>query len=257
MNAIVDYYNDYDEEGRLYRNHTNAIERLTTMHYLDKLLPPHAVILDGCAGTGVYAFALAEQGHVVTARDLVPRNVDIMRRKQAETPLLHDLGTGDIGDLSAYAAGHFDVVLCMGAFYHVGADERGRIMGECLRVLKPEGLLVIAYLNNLGIALHSLGDELANMDEVLETYANHTQDGLFIGLSPADVEGLASAFDTSILAHIAVDGMKYLLIDKINRASEANFAKYMKLHLATCTDPGLLAASLHNLIVLQKKEQQE
>ena len=77
-NNITDYYNAYDEDGRLFRDYSHQIEWLTTMHYFDDIIPAYSKIFDGCAGTGNYAFKLAEQGHSVVASDLVPHNVDIM-----------------------------------------------------------------------------------------------------------------------------------------------------------------------------------
>jgi len=60
---IVDYYDGYDEEGRLFRNNSHKIEWLTSMHYFKKLFKKNASILDGCAGTGNYAFPLAKMGY--------------------------------------------------------------------------------------------------------------------------------------------------------------------------------------------------
>lgn len=44
------------------------------MHYLKKFIKKGSVILDGCAGTGNYAFPLAESGYEVVAGDVVPAN---------------------------------------------------------------------------------------------------------------------------------------------------------------------------------------
>jgi len=49
----------------------------------------------------------------------------------------------------------FDVVLCMGAFYHIGNEERKIAMIECLRVLKPKGLLVISYIKYTCNSIHT------------------------------------------------------------------------------------------------------
>jgi len=37
--AIINYYNNYDEEVRLFRNNTHKIEWITTMHYFKRLIP--------------------------------------------------------------------------------------------------------------------------------------------------------------------------------------------------------------------------
>lgn len=66
-NAVINYYNTYDEDGRLFRNNNHQIEWLTTMPYFNDIIPAHSKIFDGCAGTGNDAFKLAEQGHSVVA----------------------------------------------------------------------------------------------------------------------------------------------------------------------------------------------
>ncbi len=58
---IINYYNHYEEDGRLFRNYSHQVEWLTTMYYFDRVLPPHSRIFDGCAGTGNYAFELARR----------------------------------------------------------------------------------------------------------------------------------------------------------------------------------------------------
>lgn len=81
VSDVINYYNTYDEDGRLFRDHSHQIEWLTTMHYFHEMLPANSRIFDGCAGTGNYAFNLAEQGHKVVASDLVPHNVEVMLKK--------------------------------------------------------------------------------------------------------------------------------------------------------------------------------
>ena len=43
-NNVIDYYNTYDEDGRLFRNYSHQIEWLTTIHYFDNLIPNNSKI---------------------------------------------------------------------------------------------------------------------------------------------------------------------------------------------------------------------
>lgn len=113
---VISYYNTYNEDGRLFHDNSHQIEWLTTMHYFNKIIPAHSKIFDGCAGTGHYAFTLAEQGHSVVASDIVPHNIDIILKKQERSPILEDIFVGDICACNHYNDHYFDVVLCMGAF---------------------------------------------------------------------------------------------------------------------------------------------
>ncbi len=251
-NHVINYYNSYDEDGRFFRDNTHQIEFITTMTYFEKLFKKGAYILDGCAGTGNYSFKLAELGYKVTAGDIVPHNVDIILSKQERTPILNDIYTGSITDLSRFESKSFDVVLCMGAFYHINSNERMIAMDECLRVLKSKGLLVISYINKTAISVYNLSDRLENIDDVLTWYNNKTIDGIFLHMSPLEIEQIASVYNTQIVAHIATDGISPILSNKINEASKEDFEKWLLFHLQNCDDKNLLGYSLHGLAFLQK-----
>lgn len=253
-NTIVNYYNAYDEDGRFFRNNGHQIEFITSMTYFKKLFRKGSFILDGCAGTGNYSFKLAELGHNVIAGDIVPHNVDIIRNKQSTTPILKDIYTGSITDLTRFQNEMFDVVLCMGAFYHIDNEERNIAMVECLRVLKPKGLLVISYINNMAVSVSSLNssNKLENIEQVSVCYNNKTKDGIFLNMSPSEIEQIAKKHNTKIIAHIGADGIGYLLSDRINQANKDDFDKWIQFHLKTCEDKSLLGYSLHGLIILEK-----
>ena len=85
-NAVVESYELYREEDRLTTNHARRIEFLTTVRILDALLPEHQAILDCAAGTGIYAFHFAEQGHAVTDTDITPRHIEVMRAALQNKP---------------------------------------------------------------------------------------------------------------------------------------------------------------------------
>ncbi|WP_160687668.1 class I SAM-dependent methyltransferase [Clostridium sp. C2-6-12] len=253
-NAIIDYYNAYDEDGRFFRNNGHQIEIITSMTYFKKLFKKGSFILDGCAGTGNYSFKLAELGHKVIAGDIVPHNVDIIRDKQNTNPILKDIYTGNITDLTRFENEMFDVVLCMGAFYHIDNEDRNIAMSECLRVLKPKGLLVISYINNMAVSVYSLNssNKLENIEQAISSYNNKTRDGIFLNMSPLEIEQIAQKHNAKIVAHIAADGIGYLLSDKINQANKEDFDKWIQFHLKTCEDKSLLGYSLHGLIILEK-----
>ena len=189
------------------------------------------------------------------AGDIVPHNVDIIRDKQNKNPILSDIYTGSITDLARFESEIFDVVLCMGAFYHMVNEERKIAMAECLRVLKPKGLLVISYINNTAASVSSLNlsDKLENIEDVVTWYNNKTKDGIFLNMSPSEIEQMAKAYNTEIVAHIGTDGIGYLLSNKINEANKEDFEKWIQFHLQTCEDKSLLGYSLHGLAILQKK----
>ena len=57
---IHDFYNNIDEDARLKRSKANSIEFLTTTKYMNNLIKSESIILDACAGTGIYAFIFSK-----------------------------------------------------------------------------------------------------------------------------------------------------------------------------------------------------
>lgn len=250
---MLNYYSTYDEDGRLFRHNGHQLEWITSLMYFEKFFEKGAYILDSCAGTGNYSFKLAELGYKVIAGDIVPHNVDVIREKQCKNPILNDIYTGDVTNLSHFENETFDVVLCMGAFYHIGNEDRKIAMKECLRVLKPRGLLAISYINNIAVSLLNLGDRLENMEDILTWYNNKSKDGIFLNMSPLEIEQIAESYNTEIVAHISTDGISYLLSDKVNEANKKDFEKWIQFHLQACEDKNLLGYGMHGLAILKKK----
>ncbi len=107
---IKSYYENYDEEGRLFRDKAHLPEYLTTIRYFDRLFAPNSRILDACAGTGRYAFYLAEKGHIVTASDLVEHNINLIKANP-NAGKLADVSVCNVLDMAQFQANSFDVVL--------------------------------------------------------------------------------------------------------------------------------------------------
>ena len=146
-NYVVENYENYREENRLTTNNARRIEFITTSHIMDELIPANSKILDCAAGTGIYAFYLADKGHEVTATDITPRHVEIINNTLKEKTYHMHTAVLDATDMRMFPDESFDVVLNMGPFYHLLTEEqRERCMSESLRVLKKGGLIFTAYI---------------------------------------------------------------------------------------------------------------
>ncbi len=86
--TIYSFYEKTDEDMKLKKAKVNKIEFLTTTRYLDRIIKPNSKILDACAGTGIYAFYFARDGHQVSAGDLIEKNVNQMKSIQEKNKLL-------------------------------------------------------------------------------------------------------------------------------------------------------------------------
>ena len=80
MSYLEEYYNNYNEEGRLLSQH-GQVEYLTTMKFIRECLSKFSepTVLEVGAGTGRYSVTLAKQGYQVSAVELVPHNLEILK----------------------------------------------------------------------------------------------------------------------------------------------------------------------------------
>lgn len=143
--TVSSYYAEaFDESKRL---GPDSIEWLRSQELINRILPePPARIADVAGGTGPYARWLAESGHDVALLDLVPAHVEHARADAEASGLSIDCVVGDARALP-WPDGSFDVVLLMGALYHLQErDDRLACLAEAHRVLRPGGALVTAHI---------------------------------------------------------------------------------------------------------------
>ena len=254
-NDIHAFYRENDEDMRLKRTKVNNIEFLTTMKYLEQVCTPESKILDACAGTGIYAFPLANMGFKVVAGDLVDSNVEKMIELQKLNPVLDEIYTGSTMDLSMFKDESFDVVLNLGSFYHLTSKEdRIKSIEECLRVLKPNGIYVMAYLNRYANIIKYI-DQITNDFQMMEEYLDKgytKENALFYASSVEEIEFVMSQFSIKQLHNIATDGLKFVIRDTVNELNDDDFHRWMNYHYRTCEVRSLLGYSEHCLYIGRK-----
>ena len=113
MNYLEEYYNKYDEEGRLLSRH-GQVEYLTTMRYIEECLEgvSDPGILEVGAGTGRYSVTLARQGLRVTAVELIAHNLEILKSKLNGTEPINAI-QGNALDLSRFPDDSFDLTMLL------------------------------------------------------------------------------------------------------------------------------------------------
>ena len=138
MTNLEKYYNKFHEEHRLTTRH-GTVEFLTTMHYIEEVAGvPEALegqlkIADIGAGTGRYSVELCHRGYDVTAVELVPHNLEILRSKHENIKTWQ----GDARDLHFLEDGTFDITLLFGPLYHLhGDNEKLKALAEARRITK-------------------------------------------------------------------------------------------------------------------------
>ncbi len=251
-NTIIAYYDQYKEDERLIKDNFHKTEFLTTLKAFEEFLPPGCRVFDGCAGTGRYAFWLADRGYRVTAADLNPGHIQTIQSRRAEHRPLEDVFEANVLNLRQIPDNSFDAVLCMGALYHLPRfEDRHRAVSECLRILKPRGILMLTYINRAAVFLHGLKAGLGEIDELYQQYTAPKED-VFYRHTFGEMKKLTSMFGLRKLANIGVDGIGYLIKEKVNALTEEEYQVWLQYHFDTCQEKSTLGYSLHGLWVGEK-----
>ena len=260
MNYLEEYYNNYDEEGRLLSRH-GQVEYLTTMKYikecLDGVSDPH--ILEVGAGTGRYSVTLAKQGLKVTAVELVEHNLEILKSKLDGTESISAI-QGKALDLSAFEDNSFDLTMVLGPMYHLyKKEEKLTALSEAIRVTKPGGHIFVAYcMNEPTVIQYVFG--LNHLSEVMD-FNMITSDwhcisepkDLFELVRTEDIAELDANVPAKRIKLVATDGATNYKRDMIDAMDDETFDKWLDFHFTICERQDLIGASHHTLDILQKE----
>ena len=187
---------------------------------------------------------------MVTACDLSQHHIDIIKSKP-NAHMLEDTAVCNTLDLSRFENDSFDVVLCMGALYHLREDEdRKRAVTECVRVCKPDGIVALAYITKSGAVLANVNDDASNIGDLMRLVDN-THDAIFICAFPHEMEDIATECGLEKMHHVGVDVIDPIS-EKLINATDEDFQTYMEFHFKVCEDPGIYGVGLHALWIGRK-----
>ena len=261
MSYLEDYYNSYNEEGRLLSRH-GQVEYLTTMKYIREFLSLDAEprILEVGAGTGRYSVALAKQGFRVTAVELVAHNLEQLKAKLDGSEPITAL-QGNALDLSFLPDEAFSLTMLLGPMYHLYTKEdKERALSEAVRVTKPGGTIMVAYcMNEPTVVQYVFG--MNRLREVME-FNMITPDWhcvsepkeIFELVRTEDIAALDSEFPVERVKLVAADGATNYMRPFIDGMDDETFGKWLEYHFAVCERQDLIGASHHTLDILRKRD---
>lgn len=263
MNHVVSTYESYREEERLTTNNARKVEFITTTRIFDVLFDKRFKILDCAAGTGAYAFYLADRGHEIVATDITPRHINYINEQLKTKAYQMATSVLDATDMSKFENESFDVVLNMGPFYHlVDCVQRKKCLSECLRVLKKGGILVTAYIPRYYVFQYmalsnplyldsTLAKQIINTGEL-----RHDDEKCFwtdtYYASFDEMEALYTENHLQIIDHVAQDGIAPLLHEKVDKWTNEELSIWCDYHYSTCREKSTLGASNHVIIIGRK-----
>ncbi len=263
MQELIDQYTGVDEDNRLTRQRITQIEFDTTMHVLAEYLHPHANVLEQGAATGRYSLNFAKMGCTTTAVELAPEQVEILKQKANQQALTLSIHQGDACSVPFVESGSQDVCVILGPLYHLQTQEqRDQALTEAYRVLKPNGILAIAYISRYFVAgMFAQQEPELITPEVLNTLhetglvPSKLADSFFnVGYfaTPSEIEQLTKAHRFTMLRHVSTDGFGRYISSGINHFTDEQYQTWLQYHLKTCDEPSLLGSSNHGLVIAEK-----
>jgi len=157
--AFFDEYGDREwtrfEDGR-----TPSASVATHCHYLRRFVEAGDRVLDIGCGPGRFTIELARIGARVVAADISPGQLDLHRRyvgAAGADDAVESRVVADVRDLSQFADGEFDAVVCYGGVVSYVLDDAPRAITELCRLVRPGGHLLVSVMSLVGATINNLG----------------------------------------------------------------------------------------------------
>lgn len=262
-NELLNYYADFSEEDRLTRQNITKLEFDTTTHILATYLQQPVTLTELGAATGRYSLFYANQGHAVTAVELVPELTQRLKENANEQGVTVSIHQANASSVPFIDNDSQDIVLILGPLYHLQTQaERDSVMAEAHRITKPGGIVAVAYISRFFVAgfLAKMSPQLVTpsilgylretglvVDEYIDPFF---RTGYFA--TPSEIEVLLESAKFDILEHAATDGFGRYLQSELNGLDETQYRDWLSYHLSVCREPTLLGSSNHGLVIAKK-----
>ncbi len=251
---VINHYNNYEEDKRFDEKCKN-VEFLTTMRYIQKFAKKGCKILEVGAGTGKYSIALAKLGYDVTAVDLTPHNIEILKKNSKNIKNLQ-IFVGDALNLP-FDDNQFDIVLNLGPMYHLYTnDNKSQAINETIRVCKNDGFCMFAYLTHASI-VWGYGvrkNKFSHLKYALNENGSiqNIPEEIFTSYYIEDFNNQFENTPTSFITNVATDGLFPTMRDYIGQMNDEDFENLLNWHYTTCEREDQQGYSSHMLYICKK-----
>lgn len=255
------------EWRRLRQDLYHQIEFIVTMHFLEKYLPKHGLVLDAGGGPGRYTIELAKRDYDVVLLDLVPEMLKLAKRKMKRADALRKVKQfvqGSVEDLSMFPNDTFDAVLCLGAplCHLLKVKQREKAAEELVRVAKRDAPIFVSVISRIGL----LKTILVEFPHEMQYAKHHREVGDYVpGLQgegftaahwfmPEELRELFKKQSVKILEMAGLEGLSSHHRKETNRLhkDQEKWKMWVEILLKTCTHPSVVGSSEHFLLVCRK-----
>jgi S-adenosylmethionine-dependent methyltransferase len=257
------------EWDRLVQDDFHRLEYDTTWRFLKEYLPARGLVLDAGGGPGRYTVELARRGYDVVLLDLVAENLERAKEEIGRAGVekrVKRVVEGTITDLPVFPDNSFDAVICLGGpLSHVYPESgRQKAVSELVRVARKGAPIFVSVMSKYGVMLatpegwpYAITDSREDFIRLFETGEEYAfvKDGYCHFFTLAELEGLFRREKVSVLQKVGLEGFN------TDEKTSNDFAgkypeqwqKWLEIHQKACTDPFVVDASGHMMIIVRKE----
>ena len=256
--AFFDAYGE-QEWTRFESGRSSPVSLAVHAHHLRRFVRAGDRVLDAGAGPGRFTIELARIGARVVVADVSRVQLDLNREKVAEAGVeeaVEERVVADVTDLSRFADGEFDAVVCYGGPLSYALDRAGDAAAELVRVTRPGGHVLISVMSLIGTfaeelrAVLSLPRELS--EDVLATGFVGPEAGGHVEMRlyrPGEAQALLADRGCTVVAvsgsnlNTRVEQELYPALDEPAREA------LVRWEVDLCADAGAAACGPHVVVV--------
>ena len=261
----------FDEFGmrewdRLLETPVDEVSLFVHTQTLRKYVQPNWYILEIGAGAGRFTQVLSQLKTKILVGDISQVQLDLNRAHARQFNFYDSVESWqhvDICEMDQFAAEQFDGVVAYGGPFSYVLDQRDLAMEECLRVLKPQGILLLSVMSLWGTVHRQLNG-------VLETPIEINQKIIETGdISPETFPGRGNTmhlfragelkawleqFNVGILQMSASNGLSVGWQEWLEEIKDdpEKWGELLKMELEACAEECSLNMGTHILAVAQK-----
>jgi len=165
MTGITKIQKMYDyganiEYKRLQKSPIHEAEFILTKDLIEEFVKPDSLVVDIGSGPGIYSeFLIEELNCNIGAVDLSIKELEIFKKRIKNKYLgkIEFVKQDSATNLNWINDNYCESILLMGPMYHlVSKDERIKVLKNCKRILKKNGIVIISYISAYGKLINTL-----------------------------------------------------------------------------------------------------
>ena len=154
---VAQHFDEFglQEWDRLTKTPMDEVSLFIHTHYLKKYISKGDRVLEVGAGAGRFTQILAGLDTQITVADISRVQLDLNKRFALQykfTQAVVSWQQVDICAMTCFEPGSYECVVAYGGPLSYAMDQRDLALSECLRVLKPGGLLLLSVMSLWGTA---------------------------------------------------------------------------------------------------------